>query len=105
MKGDGMTCPPDIATVVSDILQKGLLRIRAAGWAADAARCAIEADHVHNLPMLLRSYSPDRLRYYWEVERPTFIEQSGDVDLGEFQELWDELGDHIEAAAESFPQK
>ena len=64
-----MNCPPAIAEVLLQILHEGLLRIRSSGWQNDVARCAREADHLHNLPSLLSNYSPERLRYYWEAER------------------------------------
>ena len=92
--------PPDVAEIVLEIIQAGLLRIRAAGWEGDAGRCAVEADHIHNLPQLLRDYSPELLRFYWEVERSTFASQSSsrNANLAEFERLWERLGRHVEAA-------
>src|SRR5919108_6221424 len=92
-----MSCPPETAEVLLQILTVGTLRIRALGWAGDARRCAVEADHLHNLPALLRDYSDDRLRYYWEVERPAFISQSAGVNLTGFEGLWADLGRHVSA--------
>jgi hypothetical protein len=65
-----MNCPPAIAEVMLKILQMGLLQIRACGWQNDAATCARQADHLHNIPTLLTDFSPERLLYYWQVERP-----------------------------------
>jgi hypothetical protein len=86
-----MNCPADIADIITQILQTGLLRIRPLGWSEEGSRCAAEADHLHNLPGLLRDYSPDRLQYYWDVERPSFIQQSKGVGLEAFTPLWDRL--------------
>jgi hypothetical protein len=41
----------------------------------DVSTLHAEADHLHNLPQLLADYHPDRLRYYWDIERPSFIKQ------------------------------
>jgi hypothetical protein len=67
-----MSCPPDIAEVITEILQMGLVRIRAMGWEGNSAGAAHEADHLHNLPPLLSNYSPESMRYYWEAEKPAY---------------------------------
>lgn len=85
-----MSCPPDIAEVIVEILQTGLLRIRAQGWSGDSAACAGEADHLHNLPHLLSNYSPELLRYYWEVEKPAYC-NGGDGDPKAFAPAWERL--------------
>jgi hypothetical protein len=90
-----MSCPSEIADVVLKILKVGIMRIRRLGWAHEAERCAVEADHIHNLPDLLSAYSPDRLRYYWEAERISFIQQSSPVECAGFEPLWAKLGQHI----------
>jgi hypothetical protein len=90
-----MTCPPEIAEVVREILKTGILRIRQLAWAQDAGRCAVEADHIHNLPDLLTDYSPDLLRYYWEAERTSFIQQSATGDRARFDPLWAKLAPHL----------
>ena len=74
-----MNCPPEIADIITRLIEAGILRIRAAAWAGDSARCAVEADHIHNLPGLLTNFSSETLRYYWEVEMPAFLAQSGEV--------------------------
>jgi hypothetical protein len=86
-----MSCPAEIAAILLEILRTAVLRIRAAGWSEDPARCADEADHIHNLPDLLRNYSPERLRYYWEVERAGFLSQSPGADVAPFEPLWGQL--------------
>ncbi len=94
-----MNCPPEIADIILEILQAGLLRARAASWASDLRRCELETDHLHNLPELLKNYSPERLRYYWEAERASFIEQgsrAGLYDRG-FESLWERLRPYVES--------
>src|SRR4051794_35947663 len=56
-----MSCPPEIAAVVLELMETGLLRIRSLGWSGQADRCAIEAAHIHNLPGLLTDDSRERL--------------------------------------------
>lgn len=86
-----MSCPPDLADVLAQIIQTGFLRIRALGWSGDAKRCAIEADHLHNLPVLLANYCDDLLRFYWQVERTSFLSQLGENAAPEFEPLWKQL--------------
>jgi hypothetical protein len=101
-----MNCPPEIGRLLLELLKLGTLRIRALGWSGDATRCAVEADHIHNLPSLLTDYSPEGLSYYWEAERTSFAEQSSPADLELFEPMWQELarhvpvsGDHVAASA------
>jgi hypothetical protein len=89
-----MTCPPEIEQTLLEILRIGILRIRGAAWAGDISRCAIEADHIHNLPQLLENYAPDLLKYYWETERTAFIDQSSEAALASFEPLWSRLSSH-----------
>jgi hypothetical protein len=94
-----MTCPPEIAAVLLDMLGHGLLVCRASGWAGRSDQCAAEADHLHNLPGLLANYSPDRLRYYWEVERPSFAAACVPDALARWEAHWDRLRPLVEEAA------
>jgi hypothetical protein len=98
-----MNCPSEIAEILFTILKLGILRARASGWEGNAARCAIELDHAHNLPDLLNRYSPEALLYYWEVERPEFIRQSNPSDWAVFEPLWAELARHIPGSADRVP--
>jgi hypothetical protein len=93
-----MNCPADVAAILLDLLGRGLLACRAAGWSGDADRCATVADHLHNLPDLLAHYSPDKLRYYWEVERPAFMAGCPSDERAGWEDIWVRLKPHAEAA-------
>jgi hypothetical protein len=90
-----MHCPPEIAAILTEILATGLLRIRALGWGGNAARCAVEADHLHNLPALLSSFRQEWLDYYWHAERPAFIQSSAHEDVSRFEPLWGALAAYV----------
>src|SRR5437764_105171 len=94
-----MTCPPDAAAILLDVLGQGVLQARAAGWSGDVVRAATEADHVHNLPALLADYSPARLRYYWDVERAGYEAHAGPEKTAAFRPLWNRLRAHVERLA------
>jgi hypothetical protein len=86
-----MACPPELAEIISEILQNGFLRIRALGNNGDAERCAAEADHLHNLPVLISRYSPELLRFYWDVERVAFLKRIPPNGVTSFESLWMKL--------------
>jgi hypothetical protein len=72
------------------ILYRGLINIRANNH--DPERCFAEADHLHNMPELLRKLWDDQVhKYYWEAMRPSFIAQSKPEWLTCFEPLWAEL--------------
>jgi len=76
--------------IYCDILYWGLLNIR--NHADDPKRCFAEADHLHNLPELLRHFENEELhQYYWDTMRPSFINQSKPEWLWRFEQLWAEL--------------
>ena len=89
-----MNCPDEIAKILLEILYVGLLRIRALGWDQNPSRCAAEADHLHNLPMIIASYSPDLLQAYLTSARPTLL-VSGYTDLAHFERFWAMLSLHL----------
>jgi hypothetical protein len=91
-----MNCPAEVADILLEILGQGVLQARAAGWSGDADRAAVEADHVHNLPGLVAHYSPARLRYYWEAERPSYLARATPERAAPFQPLWERLCAHVE---------
>jgi hypothetical protein len=97
-----MNWPPAVVEVILEILRYGLLRARAAGWSGDAARSAMEADHLHNLPTLLANYKLDLLKYYWDAERPAFIQacsRTGNSVDG-FNPLWEKLEHFLKTTTE-----
>jgi hypothetical protein len=97
-----MNCPLEIAQILLDILEQAVLQTRAAGWAGDPVRAAMEADHIHNLPDLLRHYSPDLLAYYWNAQRVGYIAEADRLGVGidGFAPLWERLRPYIIDAGE-----
>jgi len=83
----------EIKQILLNILQIGILNARAAAWGNDSERCAIEADHIHNLPSLVRDLEMKRLLYYYDISRSSFIHQSSNTKL--FDRDWARLGDII----------
>lgn len=86
-----MDCPREIAEVVMAILEQRIVRIRAFATSQQAKKCLWEADHLHNLPAIMSDYRPERLRFYWEVERPTFMAQIPEEERRELTPLWERL--------------
>ncbi len=86
-----MRGPDEISDALGEIRSAGLLRICAAGSSGDAEACAVEADHLHNVPELLGRYRPELLRYYWDVERAAFLRQCGGVGTEVFEGSWRRL--------------
>jgi len=86
-----------------------VLRVRDAGWSGDGELCAIEADHVHNLPALLLNFSPDLLSFYWNVERESFLRAANahvarngaSAEFGAFEPAWRVLESRINRKASS----
>jgi hypothetical protein len=85
-----MTEQSELTEVLLRILRKGILRIRGYAWAGSADLCAIEADHIHNLPSLISNPTLPLLSYYFDVSRVAFIEQARGTSG--FEVDWNRLG-------------
>ena len=90
-----MNCPPEIDEIICRILQHGILQFRCGAWEGDTDVAAKIADHLHNLPQLLTDFSPEKLKYYWETERPCFLEAVDDSLTSPYADLWDRLEDYV----------
>ncbi len=88
-----MNCPQEIIENITQILTITLLRIRYFAGQRDFEQCFIEADHAHNLPDLIRNYSEDLLKFYVNISRLTFIQQSKDKNFNSFEPYWEKLED------------
>ena len=85
-----MTCPPEIAAILGQILTTGLLQIR--NGSLDPRRMQAEADHLHNLPRLLVEFHPGCLCHYWDVERPSYLQAIDAPNASQvIEELWRQL--------------
>jgi hypothetical protein len=70
----------------------GLLHIRSRGWDNRAADCAVEADHLHNIPELVRKPDLRRLSYYYDISRTCFVKEAKGSTEG-FEKSWARLGE------------
>jgi hypothetical protein len=78
-------CPAEVAGPVLRILSEAIKIIRIASRNNESKYCAIDANHIHNLPGLLRCYSRGSLEYYLDAERTSYIHELG--ELGRFQDM------------------
>jgi hypothetical protein len=85
-----MSRDEEIRAVLLNLLSTGLLRVRASAWDGLIEKCALEADHLHNLPALVGSLNPATLRYYYEKERPRFMKSVSNT--AGFDADWERLG-------------
>lgn len=77
----------DLQNVIIDIIQLGLFRVRVFSESGRMIECRNEADHLHNLPEILRSCRQELVRHYYDVERPSFL-KAEPSDVEQFLPLW-----------------
>jgi hypothetical protein len=85
----------ELRRVLLNLLGTGLLRIRALGWAGRAEDCAVEADHLHNLPRLTLDPKMELVKSYYTIARPVFIKESKD-STKQFEPDWKRLGEILD---------
>ena len=91
-----MYCPPDILDALLEILYLGILRIRSDGQTGNAERCAIEADHLHNLPNTIKNYSDDRLVSYYQLQVQGYIARSAGQNVNCFRPAWSKIASYLQ---------
>ena len=94
-----MNCPPEIASIISKILQHGILQLRNCSWNNYSDVAQEIGDHLHNLPVLLAQYRPELLTFYWDVERSAFLSSVDESISRSYQSYWDQLEPHVPASA------
>lgn len=79
------------------ILETGILNIREAAAHGDATQCFAEADHIHNMPALLRDiHDKDAQQLYASTMRLSYISQSKPEWQRRFTPFWKAL-DELDA--------
>lgn len=88
-------CPSKVANHLLNILTHTLLFLRNT---SDIELAHIAARHAHNLPDLIRDYTPEKLQTYWEEDRAYFKKHGSDVGipyLGSIELAWEQAQDVI----------
>lgn len=101
MDDDGFKsqCPREVAEPILQIIRTAILSIRMAGYFGDVAYCTLEADHIHNLPGLITNYSHDNLSYYYDAERPDYLEglqKLRGTNALTYESQWQRIGQFLE---------
>ncbi|WP_298867136.1 hypothetical protein [uncultured Gimesia sp.] len=65
------------------LLHNGLLEIRTAFGLDEKEWLEAEIDFLHNIPSLLNETNIHRHRYFWEKERPYYLERIEELHLDE----------------------
>ncbi|MDT5062237.1 MAG: hypothetical protein QOH63_2696 [Acidobacteriota bacterium] len=89
-----MNCPDEVAQAALEIIQNAILSIRFAAYQKNLDYCALEADHIHNLPGLILNYRREKLEYYLNIERQSYVErleEMPDTSSEAFTEQWEKL--------------
>ena len=73
-----------------EIIRNEILRIRVLGWDGRAKECSILADHIHNLPELIRAPKVKYLRYYLDVSRRVYAMETS-IPNAAYEKEWSEL--------------
>jgi hypothetical protein len=82
----------EVCQIFLEILREGLLRIRTAGWSGRSEVCALEADHLHNIPTILSKCTLASISYYYDIERPAFLRMTATDSKPElFEPYWERL--------------
>ncbi len=86
-----MEIEEELRRVLLNLIGTGLLRIRMCGWNGQAEHCAIEADHLHNIPGIAINPKIELVSYYYNTERPCFLKRA--LNTEEFESDWTRLGE------------
>lgn len=87
--------PDDVRHALLKLLYHTLMSIRAT---KDPELTFVLSDHAHNIPDLVDRYTPETFRYYWEVERPCFLQAMERLGLPfrSFQDQWTVIERHYQ---------
>jgi len=78
--------------IYCEILYRGLLDIRSASGEGDTERCFAQADHLHNMPGLLKNLDNEELHdFYWRCMRIDYDRPERENWPRVFDNLWKEL--------------
>lgn len=87
-------CPDEVLEAITEILTIGISRIRNIGNESSEFY-RIEAYHLHNLPHLIKKYSDDLLKYYLNIERPSYISEAHYKHFAMYESQWNKLEDYL----------
>ena len=88
-----MNMENEVKMALISILERSILLMRGNASNIEAVRC--EANHVHNIPQMLRHFKIELLRYYWDIERVEYIRFAPANFSASHQSDWDVLAEFM----------
>ncbi|WP_158820325.1 hypothetical protein [Granulicella sp. S156] len=85
-----MSDKEELRSILLDLLQVGLLRIRVWGWNGRVEECAAEADRLHDVPDMIREMDVETIRRFYDFELRHFAENT--ATRGFYEADWKRLG-------------
>ena len=79
------------------LLHFGLCQLRDTALSGNADYCAIEAEHLHNIPSLIGEANEHRHRYYFDKERVHYLESVDqslpgiEFTIRRYHDVWNRL--------------
>jgi len=83
-----MSAPKAIQDALTEIVYYGILMIRMEAKGGNSVRCAIEAEHIHNLPNLINNYSDDYLLCYYPKDVQSYLAATKSTNVNCFRPAW-----------------
>lgn len=82
-----------------EIVERGVLNVRTLLGRGEVEQAMIEANHIHNIPALLRREQGQSESAYWDVARVTYLRESKPGWPSAFREMWKTVDPHNSGAA------
>jgi hypothetical protein len=86
----------EITACLLEIIRIGLLNIRILAAAGRMRECAIEADHLHNIPETILSNNIELVIAYMDFDRTTFMAACTSSSQ-QFMPFWERIATRIHA--------
>lgn len=84
-------CPDELQAPLFEILNYGISMMRRYANRGESDKCAVEADHVQNVPDLIRLFNTDLLAYYLDIEVPQYLRDTDGKVVDAMRRAWDVL--------------
>jgi len=93
-------CPDEVRVALLQILETAILSIRFNANSGKSNYCFIEADHIHNIPGILVDFNIEKLEWYFNATKESYIESMQGLEGSEplaYKNQWDVISKHVKS--------